>query len=176
MSFDKYCKSCKKEIHCCIFKNNSGFTFVGIKDAKRIKNLIKKEYKDFIDYSPLPRKLLKELKEEDPSLEGALRYSQLNNRRLLRLKTKKEGRCIFLDEYGKCEIYKIRPNICRIYPFWAMRLENNNLKVIEHDEYPKCPIVKETLPDKPKTKRLFRDIEKEDIYYKKNINRFVKAL
>jgi Fe-S-cluster containining protein len=176
MYYTKFCKTCKKEIHCCIFKNNSGFTFVGIKDAKRIKDKIKKDYNDFLDYSPLPGKLIKELKNDDPALEGALRYSQLNNKRLLRLKTKKEGRCIFLDDSGKCEIYKIRPNICKIFPFWAMRLENNNLKAIEHDVYPKCPIVKETLPDNQKIKKIFRDIEKENSYYKKYITSFTKNL
>ncbi len=171
MNLNKYCKACKKEVHCCIFKNNSGFTFVGIKDAKRIKDKTKKEYNEFLDYSPLPEKLIAELKCDDPSLEGALRHSQLNNKRLLRLKIKKDGRCIFLDDSGKCQIYIIRPNVCKIFPFWAMRLENKKIKVIEHDVYPKCPLVKKALLNKQKSliKKIFRDIEKEDIYYKKNM-------
>jgi Fe-S-cluster containining protein len=176
MYYTKFCKTCKKEIHCCIFKNNSGFTFVGIKDAKRIKDKIQKGYNNFLEYSPLPGKLIKELKNDDPALEGAMRYLQLKNNKLLRLKKKEDGNCIFLDKNRRCTIYSVRPNICKIFPFWAMRLENNNLKVIEHDVYPKCPIVKETLPDNQKVKKIFRDIEKEDAYYKKNIKRFAKTL
>jgi Fe-S-cluster containining protein len=38
------------------------------------------------------------------------------------LKTKRNGECIFLRE-GSCEIYPVRPRICRAYPFWFDRRE-----------------------------------------------------
>jgi len=221
MDFNNKCLNCKKSIHCCIFKDNSGFTFVGIKDAKKIKKELNKKiieqnikvnYSDFLDYSPLPNKILSALKNDDPSLEGALRYSQLDSiksdktnkkTRLLRLKKKEEGRCIFLDKNNKCEIYNVRPELCRIYPFWGMRLINNKIKIIQHDPYPGCQVIKSMTNSQSKNKKeektkkqkketyfdiekvmtkneikniqtIFRKIEKENIYYKKNIKKFVK--
>ncbi len=29
-----------------------------------------------------------------------------------------DGRCVFLDEGGRCRIYTVRPRQCRTYPFW----------------------------------------------------------
>lgn len=171
----KQCKNCRKDVHCCIFRNNSGFTFVGIKNAKLIRSKIKKNYSYFLDYSPLPKKIIDRLKNDDPSLEGFVRYSQLDKDRLLRLKTKKGGSCIFLSN-GKCEIYAIRPNVCRIFPFYAVKLIDGRIKVIEHDSNPKCPIVKNGVNiSRRKTvlmKKIFSDIRKENAYYTKNIKYF----
>ena len=179
------CKKCKKEPHCCIFKNN-GFAFVGIQDAQKIKNRIKKDYNYFLDYSPLPKRVIHQLRYEDPALEGKLRYSQLLEGSLPRLRTKKNKRCIFLDDYGKCEIYSIRPNICRIFPFWAMKLTNGRIKVIVHDDDPKCRII-ECIADKDventlskkeisAIKSVFRKICKENLFYRKDIRKFAKIL
>ena len=182
MYFEGNCKECRKDRHCCIFKNNSGFAFVGIQDARNIKGRIKKDYSYFLDYSPLSKKVINLLRYEDPALEGKIRYSQLDKGSLLRLRAKKDGRCIFLNDYGKCEIYSIRPNVCKIFPFWAMKLTNGRIEVIEHDAYPKCSIVtkdiKENLSRKKilTIKKIFRKIEKENDYYKKNIKKFVKNL
>ncbi len=182
MYFESNCKKCRKDKHCCIFKNNSGFVFVGIQDARNIKRRIKKDYNYFLDYSPLPKKVIKRLKHGDPALEGKIRYSQLDKNRLLRLKTKKEGRCVFLNRFGKCSVYRVRPNICRIFPFWAIKLNNGRIKVIEHDPYPKCSVIKskdieEILSKKEASaiKKIFKNIEKENDYYKKNIKKFVKS-
>lgn len=41
-------------------------------------------------------------------------------------KTEKEGRCVFLNK-NKCTIYRLRPLICRFYPF---RLETTDGKYI----------------------------------------------
>ena len=176
------CKKCRKD--CCIFKNNSGFTFVGLSDARAIKRRIRKDYIYFLDYSPLPNIIVRKLKYDDPSLEGEMRYSQLDKNRILRLKTK-DGRCIFLNDYGKCDIYSIRPNICRIYPFWAIKLNSGRIRVIAHDAYPKCSIIKSRtkldFPILSKQKvqaiiKIFRKIEKENHLYKKNIRKFSKCL
>ncbi|MBU0627635.1 MAG: YkgJ family cysteine cluster protein [Nanoarchaeota archaeon] len=187
MYFESNCKNCKKHEHCCIFDDQLGFVFVGIKNAENIKRTTKKDYSYFLDYSPLPKPLASSLKDEDPVLEGKMRYHQLDKNRILRLKTKKNGKCIFLGDHGKCEIYNIRPNICRIFPFWAIRLTNNKLKVIEHDPCSDCSVVKSiakngsvkknvSKKEAENIKKIFRNIEKEDIYYKKNIKKFVKRL
>ena len=179
MNFKKHCKTCPPRKHCCIFKENTGFTFVSLSNAKDIKKKIKKDYSFFLDYSPLSKKTINLLKEEDPALEGYLRHSLLDKRgRLLRLKTKKKGRCIFLNDDKKCEIYSIRPNICKIYPLWAMRLTDNSIKVITHDSEPRCPIlesintenIEEVLSKKEinLTKKIFKLIEKEAIDYCKS--------
>lgn len=181
MDFDEYCKKCPKDVHCCRFKK-TGFTFVGLNDAKRINRMTKKGYDEFLDYSKLPKKIIDELKNSDPSLEGALRYSQLDENKILRLLQKKDKRCIFLDDEGKCEIYAIRPNICKIYPYWAMRLTDGKIKVIEHDEEVRCRLImSKKIKDFPKEeiikiKKLFKEIEKEDLHYKKNIRKFILHL
>jgi len=173
------CRNCRKDVHCCIFRNNSGFTFVGINNAKQIKRRTGKGFNEFLDYSPLPKKIISRLKNDDPSLEGAVRYSQLDNGRLLRLKTKKAGSCIFLSN-GKCEIYTVRPNVCRIFPFYAVKLISGKIKVIEHDSSPRCPIVKNGVKlsgrEEAKIKKIFRDISRENAYYLKNIKKFSSSL
>jgi len=187
MDFRQKCKVCKKDVHCCIFKGDSGFVFVGIKDARRIRKAIDKDYDYFLDFSPLPKRLFDSIKSEaDPALEGYLRCYQLDkDRRILRLKTKKGGRCIFLDDSGLCSIYDIRPNICRIFPFWALRLNSGRLKILFHDDYLGCATPKKSLArdDDAETvlskkeiaqiKKVFKDIEKESVFYRKDIKRFI---
>jgi len=185
--FEYNCKKCRKNVHCCIFKDNLGFTFVGLDDAKTIKKKTGKDYGYFLNYSKFPKRLVYMLMHDDPSLEGKLRFSQLRDKRLLRLKTKKDGKCIFLNDKGRCDIYSIRPNICKIYPFWEIRLMDGKLKIVSHDEIPKCGIIKsltkkqkdveKTLSKKDvlKIKRVFKDIEKESEFYKKNIRNFTET-
>lgn len=180
MYFKKYCSICAPKTHCCTFDHNAGFTFVGIQDAKKIQKETKKEYTDFLDFSPLPKATLRLLKKEDPALEGALRYSQLDNKnRILRLKKQKDGKCIFLKN-KKCSIYQFRPKICRIYPYWAMRLLDNSLKIIEHDTTKRCPIIQadEQILKKQseELKKIFTEIERETVHYQKEIKKFVKKL
>ncbi|HLC65595.1 MAG TPA: YkgJ family cysteine cluster protein [Candidatus Nanoarchaeia archaeon] len=181
------CKKCRKD--CCIFKNNLGFTFIGITDARNIKKIIKRDYDYFLDYTPLKKKTINTLKNCDPSLEGALRFSQLDNdRRILRLKTKNDGRCIFLNDSGRCNVYSLRPKVCKIYPFWALRLINGRIKIIGHDPLTNCPIittagngqadVDKILSNKQilEIKRVFKCIEKEDLFYKRKkaiLQRFI---
>ncbi|MFA6889369.1 MAG: YkgJ family cysteine cluster protein [Candidatus Woesearchaeota archaeon] len=171
------CTTCKKNDHCCIF-NRDGFCFVGLKNAEKIKKKINKDYSYFLDYSPLSKKLINELKTDDPVLEGALRYKQLDEGKILRLKTQKNGRCIFLQKNGKCAIYDIRPNICKIFPYWVMKLTNGKMKVIAHDPFFKCNIFKDILPKQEITnlKKVFKEIQREDKEYRPKIKAFVKKL
>lgn len=187
MDFENNCKKCPENAHCCIFKKNVGFTFVGIKDAERIRKRIKKEYRSFLDYSPIQKKIVDYLKHDYPALEGRLRYSQLDkNNRILRLKTKKGGRCIFLNKQDRCDIYKIKPNICRIFPFWAIKLIDGKIKIITHDVKPKCKVIRQlaqrqkdidnslSVKERDELKKIFRDIKEEDKLYKKNIVEFMR--
>lgn len=185
MSYTNDCLSCKKTAHCCIFREGE-FAFVGLEDARRIKKKTGKDYDSFLDYSPLSKKIISGLKKDDMSLEGYLRFKQLDSEgRILRMKSLKNGRCIFLDEKNRCSIYDIRPNICRIYPFWAMKLTNGRTKVITHDPEPDCTITKDLLLQKDienilskeeifEFKKIFAKINKEDKIYRKNIKSFVK--
>lgn len=188
MDFENYCRRCKKEVHCCVFKKG-GFTFISPKQAQEIKRKIKKDYDYFLDYSPLPGKVVDTLKKGDPALEGRMRYLQLDRKnRILRLKTRQEGQCIFLDHYKKCEIYNLRPNICKIFPFWGMRLIDGRIKVMAHDVDSSCHVIKswakknedleKVLPRLGliKIRKIFRNIEKEAGSYQKQIKRVVNLL
>jgi Fe-S-cluster containining protein len=176
MLIEKYCDVCKNSIHCCIFKNG-GFVFVTPKNAKAIKKKINKDYSYFLEYSPFDRNIVEVLRTCDPSAEGGMRYLQLNKEnRLLRLKTQKTGRCIFLKDSGRCKIYDVRPNVCRIFPFWVMRLLDNRIKIIEHGLDNKCGVlrsiakpkveIEDVLSKKDKLSliKLFKAIEKEKNY------------
>jgi Fe-S-cluster containining protein len=187
MYFASYCKDCKKSTHCCVFEKDNGFTFLTPANAKLIHQTTGLPYSQFATYEPLSAKSIHALKTSDEVREGALRATQLDAKgRILRLKTKENGRCIFLQDNGRCGIYAIRPNICRIYPFWAMRLLDGNVKVIRHDSIPTCPIIRSlekkdsdvelTLSNKRITdvKALFADILEEQASYKKDIKSFVK--
>ncbi len=187
MYFASYCKNCKKSSHCCIFEDGKGFTFVTPSDARVIAKETGLSYAEFLNYSPLAPKVIAALKGADEMREGALRATQVDSSgRILRLKQQANGRCVFLRDDGKCGIYHIRPNICRIYPFWAMELIDGRIKVIRHDTIPTCPIVKamekkdkdiETILSQrhaDELRSLFSSILAEIPIYKKEIKAFVK--
>ncbi len=46
---------------------------------------------------------------------------------LINLKINSEIRCVFLDDNNRCEIYKVRPKQCKLFPFWES-LKNKNKK------------------------------------------------
>jgi Fe-S-cluster containining protein len=173
MYFEKFCSVCPESVHCCKFKGKIGFTFLTEKDAERIKKKTEMGLENFVDFSPLPKKMIKALKDDDPLLEGGLRYFQLDKKnRIMRLKTKEDGRCIFLTDEGRCSIYSVRPNICRIYPFWGIRLLNRKIKIIGHDISPKCGILKSI---KKKNKDLEASLSKKELEgYKKIFQKIEK--
>lgn len=186
MDIEKYCRTCKKGMHCCIFEKG-GFTFVSLKNAKEIKRRINKEYDCFLDYSALPAKEINKLKNCDPALEGRMRYTQLSREnRILRLKTKEGGRCIFLNGRGRCGIHSIRPNICRMFPFWGIRLTDGRIRIILQDIDHRCEAAMSLAGSHEEIekalskheiitlKKVFREIEKEDHSYKKDISKLIK--
>jgi Fe-S-cluster containining protein len=129
-----------------------------------------------LDFSPLDEKIIKAIKNSDPSLEGVLRYSQLDaKKRLLRLRHKTNGDCIFLNSKGLCEVYPVRPNVCKIFPFWVVKLISGKFKIIAHDDEPQCQIicsmlkkdedVETSLPKKQQLeiKNIFQKIKREKV-------------
>lgn len=175
MSID-YCKNCKKENHCCVFqKQDSGFVFVGIKDAENIKKHTKKDYNKFLEYKKLSKKFINGLKNEDISLEGYMRYKQVLDGKILALKTKENGDCIFLNKNKKCDIYKIRPNICKMYPYWAITLHDGKIVIIKHDHESNCNYLNKALSIKEKYDLIdtFKKIKSEEKDYKKNIKKII---
>lgn len=165
------CLQCSAKYHCC----KNGFAFVGLDDAKRIKETTGKEYDEFLDYSPLSQSVLNLLNKGDPVLENSLRATLVDKENKL-LRLKQNGReCIFLKN-GECSIYENRPKICKLYPYWCVRLLDNTLKVIDHDHsvclVRNSQVLTET--DETKMKVIFREILDEAQDYKENIGKFVK--
>ena len=50
---------------------------------------------------------------------------QVNNKRTI-LENPVNNDCIFLQGRKSCEIYPVRPNQCRTWPFWGINLENQD--------------------------------------------------
>jgi Fe-S-cluster containining protein len=168
------CLKCPDKVHCCKFKAK-GFVFIGPKDAI---NICKKyRINDFLELRKLSKKTVSSLKHEPKYSEGYLRYSQLKDGRLPVLKTQKNGDCIFLKK-GKCIIYKDRPLICRIYPYWFYNGEK--MHIIEHNPGCKCKLLKQKegkadVSSKERTsfKKLSKSIIEENKFYKRNIVSFI---
>jgi len=125
------------ELHVKLFpKSTKGIlTFPTIFFPKRIGDLIKKNLK----YSP----------------EGFFVLPQIVLKR-------KDGICPFLPENLACEIYKSRPEPCKLFPFIAVPGYREN--------YPFCPLFRKTCKDYSKksrayfkkVKKYFNEIEEKD--------------
>ena len=48
------------------------------------------------------------------------------------IKTHGEYRCIFLSE-NRCEIYSVRPNQCRTFPFWERYKNGKNFQELQNE-------------------------------------------
>lgn len=175
---NNYCLKCSLYVHCCKFKHSKGFVFVGIKDADKIRRKYNLAYSDFLEFRKFSKQWIKLNKMQPKFSEGYLRCSQLKKDKLLVLRTKRNGDCIFLEK-GKCVIYADRPLVCKIYPYWFYN--GDKLHIISHDDGCKCKLLKEeyglaVLPGKElsEMKKIARKIMQEDRYYRKNISRFIK--
>ncbi len=80
------------------------------------------------------------MKKEPSYSEGYMRHTQLKDGKLPVLKIKKNGDCIFLKR-GACVIYKDRPLVCQLYPYWFLPAEK--MHIIPHDPDLKCRLLKE---------------------------------
>ncbi len=98
-SFDEtVCKQCKAS--CC---KGEGYVFLSKDDINNISSFLDLDVGQFVEL--YTRKVM---------------YGKKIS--LANLKIKGELRCVFLDEFNRCEIYEMRPKQCRKFPFW------NNLK------------------------------------------------
>lgn len=102
-----------------------------------------------------------------------MRYKQSINSKIPALKTKVNGDCIFLKN-KKCSIYNVRPNICRMYPYWAINLKDGKIVIIKHDHESNCNYLKKTLSIDEKYNLIdtFKKIKLEEKDYKKSINNY----
>ncbi|MBN2158566.1 MAG: YkgJ family cysteine cluster protein [Spirochaetes bacterium] len=110
-----YCIECaKKGDDCC----RSDFSkFLTLKDAERIAEFLGEDMGSFAVYRDV-RDKDKEL-EAYQTMDPGYYYSLMRaDGRLLQIKNKSNGACLFHDECGWCRIYPARPLICRTYPFW----------------------------------------------------------
>jgi Fe-S-cluster containining protein len=110
-----YCLECSKSgLDCC---REAHAKFLTLKDAVRIAEYRGEDINKFARYT--------ELKDEDREeyiyIHKHRSYyydvTQMDDR-LLQLKDKSDGSCMFQEENGRCAIYPARPLICRTYPFW----------------------------------------------------------
>ncbi len=110
-----YCLECSKEGKDCCREAHAKFTTLG--DSRRIADYLKTEINSYVVYGGLR----KEDKEEYIYIHKHQNYYYdltLKDGRLLQLKDKSDGSCIFQLDDGCCRIYAARPLICRTYPFW----------------------------------------------------------
>jgi Fe-S-cluster containining protein len=87
------------------------------------------------DTNPAEQKLIEE--------KGFTNFLEAPDRTDLRfIKRKKDGSCLFLTKDNKCEIYDVRPAICRIVPFFVTDYDYEK-DIIEVDLLPEadCPEV-----------------------------------
>jgi len=165
------CLNCKKKYHCCIAQPSKGYIFVGVNEAKRIKNKTKISYSEFLTFSKLDKKLASESKKDSPYSEAKLRADLMIDGRILRMKVDKNGKCVFLKD-GKCSIYKHRPLICQMYPFWF----NKEFELIHHPSLVHCDLIDKDflMTDREFTqlKKTAQKIIKEAKIYKKQIKKF----
>lgn len=110
-----YCIDCaKKGMDCC----RSDFSkFTTLRDAERISEFLGENIDTFTVYRDV-RPNDKEVPAYQIMDPGYYYSLMLQDGRLLQLKSKSDGSCIFHDECGRCRIYPARPLICRTYPFW----------------------------------------------------------
>src|SRR3990172_9525053 len=110
-----YCLECsKKELDCC---REAHAKFTTLKDARRIADFLQTDVSSFTVYGELNDK---DREEHIYISRDRGYYYDLTRKdgKLLQLKEKRDGSCMFHDEDGRCRIYSARLLICRTYPFW----------------------------------------------------------
>lgn len=194
MEYFDHCSKCPKDDNCCTYRDGDGFVTVGIDCAEKIRKKTGMDFKDFLDFSPLHDKMVEfVLNERD--VESIVRKKQLLNGRLLRFKLKKNGDCMFYGKDKRCQIYDVRPWICRIYPFWYEKVSDKGSKTknskasfkITLADNEKCDLCEACVNRKGKTmkinlakehenelKKIAAEIESDAGHYVKNIRKFAK--
>lgn len=112
---ENYCLSCNA--NCC----RNWTIFCTIADVERIKEGTGLEYNEFCSFDTIPKK---ELDYYKPMSDFHM-YHFLSDGKLLQLKKKENGDCIFLKEDGSCGNHKYRPTICAFFPLWFVEKDDN---------------------------------------------------
>jgi Fe-S-cluster containining protein len=109
------CLECAEQGRDCCREAHS--KFLTLQDARRIAEYLGEDINSFAVYGGL--------KDEDREEYIYINKHQsyyydltLRDDRLLQLKHKSDGSCMFQEPGGRCAIYQARPLICRTYPFW----------------------------------------------------------
>lgn len=128
------CLDCSKQGRDCCREAHS--KFLTLKDAMRIADYLGKPVNSFAMYGGL--------KDEDREEYIYINKHQsyyydltLRDDRLLQLRFKSDGSCMFQEPDGRCKIYPARPLICRTYPFWL----SDDGEIIFDGCSSDCPIV-----------------------------------
>ncbi len=165
--FEEYCLKCNSK--CC--KNWT--VFVTIKDLQHIKKFAKLEYLEFSNFSIVQEdELLLYSKKQNNYF-----YDYIVNGKVLQIK-KQNGLCIFLNN-NRCSIYKCRPLICKLYPFWFFEKGKKIEVKLSIDYYNVCIIpasylevyIKKNYNDLIKLYKLYI---KEIDHYKRNLKFFIR--
>lgn len=109
------CLECARQGRDCCREAHA--KFLTLKDAVRIAGFLGESVNTFAVYDFLKDKDREEYiyinRHQDYYYDLALR-----DERLLQIRQKSDGSCIFQETTGPCRIYPARPLICRTYPFW----------------------------------------------------------
>ena len=172
------CLDCKKKYHCCINPKSKGYVMVNIDEAMRLKQITGLDYDDFLTFSKLPKKLVTDSKNDIISTEARFRSDMMIDGKILRLKTKNNDECIFLEN-GKCSVYDIRPTICQLYPYWFEEVKGK-VELIIHQGCEYCKLIDEdhehtklTVKQKNDLIKTAKRVIKQKNHYKKYIKEFV---
>ena len=124
------CFSCPSSSFCCSYPDpKEGFVSLGLNEAKKIREHTGKQIEEFAEFRAVDPELLEDFKQNDPEI-----YETLIDGKVLALKLKKNGDCIFLGKNKLCTIYSARPLICRLYPFWYERDEKGEMVITKMDD------------------------------------------
>ncbi|PIR05663.1 hypothetical protein COV56_01635 [Candidatus Kuenenbacteria bacterium CG11_big_fil_rev_8_21_14_0_20_37_9] len=180
-----FCSECaKRKEDCC---RSDYIKFITLKDAVRIAKSLNAPIKKIIIYGKLSAKD-KKTKLYIKKIHNYYYDLASRDEKILQLKRKKDGSCFFLSKMGHCTIYKVRPLICQVFPFWYAA---NGEIIIDHNGMD-CDIVKNKTTYNQKIKRFYEveifknfsqnklglkklliKLKKEIAIYQKNIDNFI---
>lgn len=105
--------SCEGCGHCC--SGEPGFVFLSAEEIEAISNFLSLSQDDFLSLYT--------------------RWIDRGDYYNLSLKEHANYDCVFLKD-KRCEIYPVRPNQCRTYPFWPYLMEERALWEAEKEACP----------------------------------------
>lgn len=168
------CLLCSRKHHCCINPPSRGYVAVSIDEAKSIRRKTGLSYDCFLTFRKLPGGIVRKSRADFVGSEAQFRASMMFNDRILRLRTGRNGECVFLKN-GKCSIYSVRPGICRMYPFW-FRNKKGRLVITVHSGCSYCGLIDKGLSRKDisQLRKTALGIERQRDYYVKHVLDFVR--